>query len=142
MKREDIVKKAREWIGTPWAHQASVKGVGCDCVGMVRGVYTELTGKKVGGAMDYTRSFYLFSGEERLKNEIAKYCIEIPIEEAKSGDVILISFLNLPSHHIGILAGTTFIHSWEDIGKVVEIPYDAAWKRLTKAVFRFPEVED
>ena len=142
MKREDIVKKAREWIGTPWVHQASVKGVGCDCVGMVRGVYTELTGKKVGGAMDYTRSFYLFSGEERLKNEIGKYCMEVPMEEAKSGDVILISFLNLPSHHIGILAGTTFIHSWEDIGNVVQIPYDAAWKRLTKAVFRFPEVED
>ena len=142
MKREDIVKIAREWIGTPWVHQASVKGVGCDCVGMVRGVYTELTGKTVGGAMDYTRSFYLFSGEERLKNEIGKYCMEVPIGEAKSGDVILISFLNLPSHHIGILAGTTFIHSWEDIGNVVEIPYDAAWKRLTKAVFRFPEVED
>ena len=68
--------------------------------------------------------------------------MEVPMEEAKSGDVILISFLNLPSHNIGILAGTTFIHSWEDIGKVVEIPYDAAWKRLTKAVFRFPEVED
>ena len=142
MKREDIVKKAREWIGTPWVHQASVKGVGCDCVGMVRGVYTELTGNKVGGAMDYTRSFYLFSGEERLKNEIGKYCMEVPIGEAKSGDVILISFLNLPSQHIGILADGTFIHSWEDIGKVVEIPYDAAWKRLTKAVFRFPEVED
>ena len=142
MKREDIVKIAREWIGTPWVHQASVKGVGCDCVGMVRGIYTELTGKTVAGAMDYTRSFYLFSGEERLKNEIGKYFMEVPMEEATSGDVLLISILNLPSHHIGILADDTFIHSWEDIGKVVEIPYDAAWKRLTKAVFRFPEVED
>jgi len=142
MKREDIVKTAREWVGTPWVHQASLKGIGCDCVGMVRGVYTELTGKKVDVAIDYTRTFHLFRGEERLKDEIAKYCVELPINASRTGDIVLISFLNLPSHHLGILAEGTFIHAWEDVGKVVEIPYDAAWKRLTKAVFRFPEVEE
>ena len=35
---EEIVAAARSWIGTPYRHQASLKGVGCDCLGLVRGV--------------------------------------------------------------------------------------------------------
>lgn len=32
----DIVAAARGWIGTPYLHQASLKGVGTDCLGLVR----------------------------------------------------------------------------------------------------------
>ena len=34
----EIVAEARSWLGTPWHYQASVKGVGTDCTGVVRGV--------------------------------------------------------------------------------------------------------
>src|SRR5215207_7343246 len=37
--REQIVAAARGWIGTPYHHQASVKGVGCDCLGLIRGLW-------------------------------------------------------------------------------------------------------
>ena len=37
--RDAIVAEARAWIGTPYRHQASLKGVGCDCLGLVRGVW-------------------------------------------------------------------------------------------------------
>ena len=39
-----IVAAARSWIGTPYLHQASLKGVGCDCLGLVRGVWREVIG--------------------------------------------------------------------------------------------------
>jgi hypothetical protein len=39
VRRSDIIAEARSWIGTPYAHQASVKGIGCDCLGLVRGVW-------------------------------------------------------------------------------------------------------
>jgi cell wall-associated NlpC family hydrolase len=39
MKRPDIVEEARSWLGTPYHHQAALKGVGCDCIGLLRGVY-------------------------------------------------------------------------------------------------------
>lgn len=42
--RVRVVEIARRWIGTPYHHQASLKGVGCDCLGLVRGVYRELCG--------------------------------------------------------------------------------------------------
>jgi NlpC/P60 family putative phage cell wall peptidase len=37
--RPTIVAETRAWLGTPYRHQASLKGVGCDCLGLVRGVW-------------------------------------------------------------------------------------------------------
>jgi NlpC/P60 family putative phage cell wall peptidase len=37
--RQTIIAEARAWIGTPYHHQAARKGVGCDCLGLVRGVW-------------------------------------------------------------------------------------------------------
>ena len=42
--RTRIVAEARAWIGTPYRHQASLQGVGCDCLGLVRGVWRALNG--------------------------------------------------------------------------------------------------
>ena len=44
-RREEIVRLAREWIGTPYQHQASLKGVGADCLGFLRGVWREAVGE-------------------------------------------------------------------------------------------------
>jgi hypothetical protein len=33
--REAIVAAARSWLGTPYHHQASLKGVGSDCIGVI-----------------------------------------------------------------------------------------------------------
>ena len=42
--RSQIVAPRAGWIGTPYRHQAWLKGVGCDCLGLVRGVWRELFG--------------------------------------------------------------------------------------------------
>ena len=42
--RDAIVAAARGWIGTPYVHQASVKGLGCDCLGLLRGLWREMAG--------------------------------------------------------------------------------------------------
>jgi hypothetical protein len=39
---ELIVEAARSWVGTPFMHQQSLKGVGVDCVGVILGVGREL----------------------------------------------------------------------------------------------------
>ncbi|MDD3183389.1 MAG: hypothetical protein PHD48_11390, partial [Alphaproteobacteria bacterium] len=36
--RMDAVFEARAWLNTPFHHQASVKGAGCDCIGLIKGV--------------------------------------------------------------------------------------------------------
>ena len=42
--RAAVLAEARSWLGTPYRHQASRKGVGCDCLGLVRGVWRTLDG--------------------------------------------------------------------------------------------------
>ena len=40
--RTQVVQAAREWVDTPFHHQARLKGVGVDCVGLVIGISREL----------------------------------------------------------------------------------------------------
>ena len=40
--RQEVVREAREWLGTPFHHQAREKGVGTDCGGLVGGVAVAL----------------------------------------------------------------------------------------------------
>ncbi|MEM1422329.1 MAG: peptidase P60, partial [Pseudomonadota bacterium] len=39
---DQIAYEASRWIGTPYRHQASLRGVGCDCLGLLRGVWRAL----------------------------------------------------------------------------------------------------
>ena len=52
-----VVAEARSWIGTPYQHQASLKGVGCDCLGLVRGVWRALYGEEPEHVPAYSRDW-------------------------------------------------------------------------------------
>jgi len=43
---DKVLALAEPWIGTPYRHQASLRGVGCDCLGLIRGVWRELYGSE------------------------------------------------------------------------------------------------
>ena len=64
--RENIVAEARAWIGTPYLHQASLRGAGCDCLGLVRGLWRALIGPEPEAPGAYTRDWAEASFEERL----------------------------------------------------------------------------
>lgn len=50
----DIIPLARAWIGTPYLHQGRLRGVGCDCAGLLRGLWREVYGTDLTGIPDYT----------------------------------------------------------------------------------------
>ena len=64
--REAIITAARGWAGTPYHHQASVKGVGCDCLGLIRGLWRELLGDEPEAMPAYTRDWGDVTGSEPL----------------------------------------------------------------------------
>jgi NlpC/P60 family putative phage cell wall peptidase len=64
--REAIVKAARGWLGTPYHHQASVKGAGSDCLGLIRGIWRELYGPEPEAMPAYTRDWGDATGSETL----------------------------------------------------------------------------
>lgn len=143
MTREEIVKEARSWVGCTWQHQACLKGVACDCVGLVRGVHGALTGDAFREYMDYPATWHLFKKEERLYNECRRYTDEIPVQDAQPGDLILFRFRpRFPAHHMAILTEKgTIIHSYMDVGRVVETAYNDEWRAMACSAFRFREVE-
>ena len=141
MTREEIVNEARQWIGCKWIHQACVRGVACDCVGLGRGVHEQLTGDAFVGDYDYPATWHLFKEDEKLYQECRKYLDEIPVTKARAGDIILFGFRErFPAHHLAILTGDrTIIHSYMDVGAVVETAYNEEWRHMARFAFRYRE---
>lgn len=143
MERTEIVQETLEWVGTKWQHQQARKGIACDCAGLVRGVYAELTSTKI-EVMDYPATWHLFKSYERMYETCKLYFEEIPLEQAREGDLLLFAYRDsFVAHHIGILVDENhFVHSDMDIGKVVKSPLDNVWLARRRYAFRLREVEN
>jgi NlpC/P60 family putative phage cell wall peptidase len=148
--RTRIVAAARDWIGTPYHHQASVKGVGCDCLGLIRGVWRALQGPEPEALPPYTRDWGDVTGSEPLLAAARKYLVPRDIATAQPGDVIVFRMQAGVAKHAGLLVEgslgaqtarneTKFVHAQEGIG-VAEVQLSRWWRRHISAVFSFPGV--
>ena len=52
-----VISAARSWLGTPYHDQASLRGVGCDCLGLARGVWREVIGPEPFPIPPYSRDW-------------------------------------------------------------------------------------
>lgn len=84
-----VVAAARTWIGTPYHHQASLKGVGADCLGLIRGVWRDLYGTEAERPPGYSRDWGEASGEETLIAAATRHLLPKSIAAAQPGDVII-----------------------------------------------------
>jgi NlpC/P60 family putative phage cell wall peptidase len=139
MIADRVVAAARGWIGTPYRHQASLKGVGCDCLGLVRGVWRECLGDEPEIAPAYSPDWAESGGAETLAEAARRHLIEVPVAEFQAGDVLLFRWRDhLPAKHAGIAASkATMVHAQENVA-VAEIALSSWWMRRVAFVFRFP----
>ena len=63
---EAVIAAARRWLGTPYHDQASLRGVGCDCLGLARGVWRDLVGAEPQLIPPYSRDWGETGGVRRL----------------------------------------------------------------------------
>ena len=63
---DKVVAAARRWIGTPYRHQAATRGAGCDCLGLIRGVWREVKGGEPEAVPAYSMDWAEPQGDERL----------------------------------------------------------------------------
>lgn len=134
-----IVRAARSWIGTPYHHQASAKGVGTDCLGLVRGVWREIRGVEAEAPPAYARDWGETGGDDAMMAAARRHLIEIAPDGMAPGDVLLFRMRpGAVAKHAGIVSGAdTMIHAME--GRAVsEIALGRWWRRRIAAVFRFP----
>ncbi len=136
-----IVRAARSWLGTPYHDQASVKGVGCDCLGLIRGVWREVVGPEPMPVPPYSRDWGETGPHEVLAEAARAAMVEIAPAEARTGDVVLFRMRHgAIAKHAGILTPhSRFIHAYERTG-VIEEPLTDPWRRRIAFAFRFPTV--
>lgn len=140
LARTAIVAEARGWIGTPYHHQASLKGVGCDCLGLVRGVWRALLGREPEAVPGYSSDWGEVSAEEAMLAAARRHMTEIDAAEAGAGDVVVFRMrAGRVAKHAGISAGATFIHA-QEAGSVCEVALSPWWRARIAAAFAFPGV--
>lgn len=150
-----VVTAARGWIGTPYVHQASCKGAGSDCLGLLRGVWRETIGAEPEQAPAYSQDWSEPQGEERLWRAALRHLKQRPADQAAPGDILLFRMREgSVAKHLGIQAeiaaqpcqpahsahcspGGTFIHAYSGHG-VIESALGAPWARRIVARFALP----
>ena len=140
--REAIVVAARSWLGTPYHHQASLKGVGSDCLGLIRGIWRELFGPEPETMPAYTRDWGNATGSETLLAAAARHLVMLDdMGAAGLGDVLVFRMRDEGvAKHAGILTGPSrLVHAQEGLG-VIEIELGRWWRRRAAAAFGFPGV--
>lgn len=138
-----IVAEARRWIGTPYRHQHALRGAGCDCLGLIRGVWEALYGDLPLPITPYTPDWGEPQGHEAVLEAATRRLVRRPLQAPLLGDVILFRMRQgSVAKHLGIQAETgacpSFIHSYSGHG-VVESPLTRPWARRIVARFAFPE---
>jgi NlpC/P60 family putative phage cell wall peptidase len=139
--RGAILAEARDWIGTPYQHQASAKGAGCDCLGLIRGVWRAFYGAEPEIAPPYTPDWAERKGAETLLDTARKHLCETTLEAAAPGDVLLFRMeREAPAKHAAILdEGALLIHAYWGRA-VVRSRFAPWWRARCAAVFSFPGV--
>jgi len=139
--RARVVSIARGWIGTPYHHQASLKGTGTDCLGLVRGVWRELYGHDAETPPAYTPDWAETGGREAMIEAATRHMIPIPIDDVQEGDVVIFRLKRvMVAKHAGVMtSAASFVHAIEG-APVADVALSPWWRRHIAAVFRFPEV--
>lgn len=138
---EQAVDEARDWCGTPYRHQASLKNIGADCLGLLRGLYRFLYGHEA----EYPPAYAAFGavGENELLLAAAHHYlhpIKIPPHSRPAAGHVLLFRLrrNLPVRHVGIATGAEhMVHALSGVG-VCEVPLTDWWLRHCAGQFAFP----
>ena len=140
LTRAMILSETESWLGTPYLHQASTKGAGCDCLGLLRGVWRTLIGPEPETMPPYSADWAETGGKETLLAAAKAYLIEKQ-GPPESGDVLLFRWRrDLPAKHCGFYTGDgQIIHAYQGVG-VVRSPL-AAWESKLAGVFAFVGVQ-
>lgn len=146
MLSHEILKEAREWIGTKFHHQARKKGISCDCVGLLIGVCKKLGINTRNGMpidsldrLDYSPMSHANDLEKTLTDNFYK----LSINSIASGDLGLFNIAGY-NQHIGFFADMryststlhTIIHADQVKGEVCEHVLDSKWRRRLVSAFR------
>ncbi len=133
----DIVARAKDYLDTPWKHQARLIGHGVDCAGLFLCVAQDL------GISDFETNRY---SRKPNRQEFRQAMLEMgctPIAVAEQGDLLRLAAPKWPVH-VGIYevdsAGIEWvIHSYLPARMVVREHLNTQRKLDVREIMRFPD---
>ncbi len=141
--RAAIVAEARSWLGTPYRHQASLKGVGCDCLGLVRGVCRAVWGREPESVPPYAADWAEAAAGEPLAEAALRHLVPIDVADIAAGDVLLFRWrAGMTAKHAAIVSAPEMMIHAHDGAAVAEVALAPWWRRRLAYAFRFPGVTD
>jgi NlpC/P60 family putative phage cell wall peptidase len=143
LTREGIIVAARRWIGTPFLHQASLLHVGCDCLGLIRGVWRETIGEEPEAVLPYPPDWAETRGQELLLEAMRRHFDSVRLDDCRPGDILAFRFRDrLPVTHLGVATSATHMAHAHAGACVSEVAIGPHWRRRLAAAFSFPGVID
>lgn len=135
-QRNAVVAEALSWIGTPFHHNACIKGVGVDCA-HVGATFERVLGIKFQFPEYYSPQWHLHEVSEKtrfvemyLEGLKLNNFIEIEKDKILPGDIVL-SKIGRTFCHGGLIVGWPSVVQAESVpigaGKVVKAYADANW---------------
>ena len=141
--RAAIVAAARRWIGTPYQHQASLIHIGCDCLGLVRGVWREVVGPEPEAPPPYTPDWAEAQETETLLLAAHRHFQPVAVDAFREGDALLFRFRDhLPAKHVGVAVNATHMVHAHEGACVAEVAIGPHWRKRIVGAFAFPGVTD
>lgn len=137
--RAALIAEALTWQGTPFHHQAALKGVGCDCIGLVRGALGALGIEAHSVPSNYSRGpdpTALLAAVEA-----SDQLVEIRVADARPGDLLLFRVKRDPRHFALLVDDQTMVHADVSYG-VVRVPFSSDWRRRLVRAWRLADLED
>lgn len=127
--RVGFVEALRSWQGTPFHHGAALRGIGCDCYGLIVGAAA------AAGAASPALPFYPENPEHitppqhhAMRDHFLSFGRIIPREHTQDGDIMIFALRDAPVHFAWRLSPDTFLHADRRQGVVVT-RYTASWQR-------------
>lgn len=131
IERTAIMECARGYLGVPWLHQGRTLR-GLDCAGLIIRVAHDLK------LSDFDINGYGMEPQGGVMRNLLSMHTQ-HTRQACLGDILLLRFTRLPQH-LAIVTDYGMIHTYRQVGRVVEHAYDRVWRSRLVDAFSFPGV--
>ena len=136
-----VVAMALSWLGTPFVHSQGVKGVGVDCVQLVKQVGVE-SGFQFSGDLPV---YGMTPDYQVMQRELNKHLDPIPFRGLQIAD--LLWFKSEGMLHLGIVIETnplTVVHAYNGKNRkeVIRTRVYGDWRHNINGCFRYRGIED
>ena len=120
IQREAVIAAALAWRGTPFHHEAMVKGAGVDCGMFLIAVYREAGLIPHFTVEHYSHQWQLHRTREWYLEYLRQFGREVEEREQGPGDVVIWKLGRVFSHAAIILDWPQVIHAVNGMGVIIE----------------------